>query len=25
MQTAFDFSVQRVSCPRWEQFIDEVT
>lgn len=26
MQTAFDFTISReISCPRWEQFIDEVT
>ena len=25
MRTAFDYTLQRVSCPRWEKFIDEVT
>ena len=25
MQTAFDYTVQKVRCPRWERFIDEVT
>ena len=25
MQTRFDYTLQNVSCPRWEQFIDEIT